>query len=124
MADAQDDLFYSRVRLVVVAELLQAEWVAFTDLQRSTDATRGNLGSHLGKLVDGGIIEEDKRFVRGRPMTRYRLTARGRSAFLRHIEQVDQLFRAARREYGEAERSPQSVDAPIVDPQKNVVKTR
>ncbi len=103
MPDARDDLFFSRVRLVIVAELLQAEWVAFTDLQSSTGATRGNLGSHLGKLVDGGVIEEDKRFLRQRPLTRYRLTKSGRTAFLRHIVQVEQLFVAARREHSEAE---------------------
>ncbi len=106
MPEALDDLFFSRIRLMVVAELLQAEWVAFSELQSLTGATRGNLGSHLGKLVDGGVIDEEKRFVKQRPLTRYRLTQAGRTAFLRHIHEVEQLFRAARREYGEAETSP------------------
>jgi DNA-binding transcriptional ArsR family regulator len=88
--------------LTIVAELLQAEWVAFTDLLGSTGATRGNLGSHLGKLVEAGIVDEDKRFVRQRPLTRYRLTKAGRVAFLRHIEDVEALLKAARREYSEA----------------------
>ncbi len=106
MPDGFDDLFFSRIRLVVVAELLQAEWVAFTDLQSLTGATRGNLGSHLAKLVESGVIHEEKRFVRQRPLTRYRLTSAGRAAFLRHVKQVEGLFEAARREYTEADRSP------------------
>lgn len=103
MAELLDDMFFSRVRLVVVAELLQMEWVSFTDLQSSSGATRGNLGSHLAKLVASGVIEEDKRFVGGRPLTRYRLTKPGRAAFLRHMQQVEQVFEAVRREYGEAD---------------------
>ncbi len=62
-----DELFLSKVRLAVVAELLAAEWVSFTELQRSTEATNGNLGAHLGKLIEAGSIKEQKRFEGRRP---------------------------------------------------------
>ena len=83
-----DELFLSRVRLAVVAELVNADWITFSALQNSIDATNGNLGMHLIKLVDAGYVQEEKRFVGRRPQTRYRLTRAGRAAFLRHVEEL------------------------------------
>ncbi len=103
MREGMDDIFYSRVRLAVVAHLLQTEWVSFTDLQSSAEVTRGNLASHLAKLIASGAIEEDKRIVNQRPLTRYRLTRDGRAAFLEHMTQVQRVFEAVRLEYAEAD---------------------
>ena len=83
-----DELFLSRVRLAVVAELINADWITFSTLQNSIDATNGNLGTHLIKLIEAGYIQEEKRFVGRRPQTRYRLTRAGRTAFLRHVEDL------------------------------------
>jgi DNA-binding PadR family transcriptional regulator len=54
------------------------------------------LGAHLGKLVDAGYIDEEKSFVNRRPQTRYRLTDRGRRAFVEHVEQLQALLKAGR----------------------------
>lgn len=86
-----DDLLLSKVRLAVIAELVTAEWVTFTDLQRSVKATNGNLGAHLAKLVRGGYVAEQKQFVRRRPQSRYRLTEVGRTALLRHVASLQAL---------------------------------
>ena len=83
-----DELFLSRVRLAIVAELVNADWITFSALQSSIDATNGNLGMHLIKLVEAGYVQEEKRFVGRRPQTRYRLTHAGRAAFLRHVEEL------------------------------------
>jgi DNA-binding transcriptional ArsR family regulator len=106
------DTFYSRIRLTIVAELLEAEWVPFADLLRATDATKGNLGSHLSRLVAEGIVREDKRVIGGRQQTRYRLTAKGRTEFLRHVTVLEDLLRAARREHAEAVAEPTPLAAP------------
>lgn len=86
-----DELLLSKVRLSVIAELVAAEWVTFSDLRDATDTTHGNLGSHLTKLVDAGYVREDKRFVGRRPQTRYRLTPAGRTALLRHVAALQEL---------------------------------
>ncbi len=106
------DTFYSRIRLSIVAELLEADWIAFAELQRATGATKGNLGSHLTRLVAEGILKEEKRLVGGRQQTRYRLTPRGRGAFLEHVAVLEDLLRAARREYGEADRASDALAPP------------
>jgi DNA-binding MarR family transcriptional regulator len=91
-----DELLLSKVRLGVVAALLNYDWVAFSELARGVDATAGNLGAHLLKLVDAGYVDEEKSFVNRRPLTRYRLTKRGRSAFAAHVSQLQALLKAAR----------------------------
>lgn len=87
-----DDLLLSRVRLAVIAELVMAEWVTFCDLRRSVEATNGNLGAHLAKLVNGGYVTEQKQFVRRRPQSRYRLTEAGRAALLGHVASLQALI--------------------------------
>jgi DNA-binding MarR family transcriptional regulator len=90
-----DDLLLSKVRLGVVAELLNFDWIAFSELTRSLDVSNGNLGAHLSKLVDAGYVDEEKSFVNRRPLTRYRLTNRGREAFADHVAQLQSLLSAA-----------------------------
>lgn len=91
-----DELLLSKVRLGVVAELLNYDWVAFTELARSLNVSSGNLGAHLSKLVDSGYVEEEKTFVNRRPLTRYRLTERGRDAFAAHVSQLQALLKEAK----------------------------
>ncbi len=93
-----DELLLSKIRLSVIAELLTSEWVAFSELQRATQTTNGNLGAHVGKLVDAGYVNEEKAFVNRRPQTRYRLTHAGRSAFVQHVREMQDLL-----EQGEAQ---------------------
>ncbi|HEY8313919.1 MAG TPA: transcriptional regulator [Candidatus Baltobacteraceae bacterium] len=90
-----DELLLSKIRLGVIAELLASEWAAFSELQRATQTTNGNLGAHLSKLVDAGYVTEEKIFVERRPQTRYRLTAHGRSAFIAHVEEMQSLLKVS-----------------------------
>jgi DNA-binding MarR family transcriptional regulator len=91
-----DELLLSKVRLAVVAQLLAAEWVTFTELQRSIDVTNGNLGAHLGKLVEADYVKEEKRFEGRRPQSRYRLTKIGRAALLHHVAALQALLESHR----------------------------
>jgi DNA-binding MarR family transcriptional regulator len=91
-----DELLLSKVRLAVIAQLLPAEWVTFTELQKSIDVTNGNLGAHLGKLMEAGYVKEEKRFEARRPQSRYRLTKNGRAAFLSHVAALQALLEPPR----------------------------
>jgi DNA-binding MarR family transcriptional regulator len=87
-----DELLLSKIRLGIVAELLSSDWAAFSELQRSLGVSQGNLGAHLAKLVDAGYVDEEKSFVNRRPLTRYRLTRRGREAFTAHVRELQALL--------------------------------
>ncbi|MFZ0683062.1 MAG: transcriptional regulator [Candidatus Cybelea sp.] len=88
-----DELLLSKVRLGVVAELLNFDWIAFSELARSLDVSNGNLGAHLSRLVDSGYVEEEKSFANRRPLSRYRLTKRGREAFASHVAELQSLLK-------------------------------
>ncbi len=90
---APDEMLLSKVRLGVVAALLASEWMAFGALAESTQTTSGNLGAHLAKLVEAGYVEEEKIFVARRPQSRYRLTPKGRKAFLAHVAELQSLVK-------------------------------
>lgn len=87
-----DELLLSKIRLGVVAELLTARWVTFSELQRALGVSHGNLGAHVAKLVDAGYVDEEKLFVNRRPQTRYRLTEGGRGAFAGHVAELQSLL--------------------------------
>ena len=105
-----NDIFLSRLRLAIVAELIEVETVSFTDLQRATGATKGNLGAHLAKLIGAGYVEEKKHAIARRPQTLYRLTSHGRAAFLDHIREhvkvLEDLLQVAQRERSETDFAP------------------
>lgn len=90
-----DELLLSKIRLGVVAELLNYDWVTFTELARALETTGGNLGAHLAKLVDAGYVQEEKQFVGRRPLTRYRLLQKGRDAFANHVRELQLVLDGA-----------------------------
>jgi DNA-binding MarR family transcriptional regulator len=58
----------------------------FTYLLIATGLTRGNLSTHMAKLVSGGYVEERKGFVDRKPRTEYSLTTVGRTAYRRYLK--------------------------------------
>ena len=90
-----DEILLSKVRLAIVAALLTSEWMTFASLAESTETTGGNLGAHLAKLVEAGYVDEEKRFVDRRPQSRYRLSQRGRNAFLAHVKELQSFLKGA-----------------------------
>ena len=86
-----DELLLSKIRLAVIGQLVNAQWVTFSDLQRSIEATNGNLSAHIAKLVEAGYIKEEKRFADRRPQSRYQLTKMGRTALVEHVAALQAL---------------------------------
>lgn len=92
------EVLLSKIRLTIVAELLVAEWVSFSELRHAIDdVTNGNLSTHLAKLLEEGFIEEHKQFVGKRPNTRYRLTEHGRTALIDHASWLNSIVASAKR---------------------------
>lgn len=91
-----DELLLSKIRLGIIAELLGSQWLSFSALQHAVQTTNGNLGAHLGKLVDSGYVTEEKTFVDRRPQSRYQLTNTGRDAFVAHVKSLESLLDATK----------------------------
>jgi DNA-binding MarR family transcriptional regulator len=89
-----DPLLLSEARLGVVSVLIARREATFSDLKELLGLTQGNLGVHLRKLEEAGYVELEKAFVERRPRSTYRITARGRAAFLAHVEQLRAIAEA------------------------------
>ncbi len=87
-----DDIIHSRIRLAIMAVLVSVEEAEFTFLREKVNATDGNLSTHLKKLEDTGYIAVSKSFVERKPLSRYMLTQKGRTAFEAYIEHLEKLI--------------------------------
>ena len=59
-----DPLIHEAARLQIVAVLNECDLADFNFLLGTTRLTRGNLSTHMLKLVTAGYVEEQKGFVR------------------------------------------------------------
>ena len=93
-----DDLIHQPLRLKVMAALYaerDGQPREFSRLKAITQATDGNLGSHLVTLEKAGYVEVLKDFVGKRPRTRVAVTLAGRRAFRRHVEYLREVVEGA-----------------------------
>jgi DNA-binding HxlR family transcriptional regulator len=77
-------LIHEAGRLVVVSVLAECQVANSNFLLATTGLTRGNLSTHMRKLVEGGYVEETKEIVERKVRTEYRLTKAGRQAFKKY----------------------------------------
>ncbi len=67
--------------------------VDFNRLKELLDVTDGNLSSHTKTLENAEYIAIEKSFIGRKPNTRYRMTRKGREAFKKHIEALENLLK-------------------------------
>jgi DNA-binding MarR family transcriptional regulator len=91
-----DPVLLSQVRLGAVSVLATRGPTAFSELKTLLRVTQGNLGAHLKTLEDAGYVAIDKAFVDAKPRTTVALTAAGRSAFVRHVRELERVLRSAK----------------------------
>ncbi|QIG81999.1 helix-turn-helix domain-containing protein [Sphingosinithalassobacter tenebrarum] len=80
------------MRLGIMAYLVDSGTADFVELKQHLRATQGNLSIHLRKLEDAGFIAIEKRIVDRKPLTRARLSARGRKAFGNYIQALGRVI--------------------------------
>jgi DNA-binding MarR family transcriptional regulator len=87
-----DDVIHGRMRLGIMAYLADAEAADFNELKALLQATQGNLSVHLRKLEEAGFIAIEKSFLNRKPLTRARITPKGRAAFAAYLEALGKLI--------------------------------
>jgi DNA-binding MarR family transcriptional regulator len=90
-----DEVIHQSLRLRIMATLNalpRQEKMEFTRLRAILDATDGNLGAHLTTLEGAGYVIVEKDFVARKPKTRVAITAKGRTAFARHVAYLRALL--------------------------------
>ena len=90
--DKIDDVIHGRLRLGIMVYLASAEAADFTELKNALEATQGNLSVQLRKLEEAGYVEIEKGFRERKPLTRVRLTEKGRAAFKSYLDAMGKLI--------------------------------
>ncbi len=82
-------LIHGRVRLLILSHLVRAARpLGFTDIRQALGLTDGSLSANLSRLEEGGLVEIVKGFAGRRPQTVVRLTADGRKAYARYVQDL------------------------------------
>jgi DNA-binding MarR family transcriptional regulator len=88
MYNELDPVLNTPVRLAIVSALIKMKQADFTYLMDVTHTTQGNLSHQIKKLNEAGYVEVIKTFKGNYPHTICKLTAKGRSAFEKYVEDI------------------------------------
>ena len=91
-----DRLIHERIRLGIVSALAANESLSFHDLKSLLSTTDGNLSVHARKLEEAKYIDCEKYFEGRVPKTVYRLSALGRKALERYLDQMESMIDSMR----------------------------
>jgi len=87
-----DPLLHQPARTQIVAFLSGRGEASFSDLKLALEVTDGNLGAHLGKLVEAGLVEAREDCAGSRAHTAFCLTPAGRAALKQYVAHLSALM--------------------------------
>src|SRR4051794_31479853 len=99
-------------RLRILTALAESRREEFVPLRNRTRLTDGNLAAHAKRLHSGGLIDIDKQFRDGKPVTSFTLTHTGRAALEEHARQLLAAVGVAPREMREVRDEPPMTSIP------------
>ena len=88
-----DKAFENRLRLQIMSVLAVNDHYDFNALKELLKATDGNLASHLKALEKEEYITVNKSFIGRKPNTQYAASIKGREAFKKHLEALENLIK-------------------------------
>ena len=88
-----DKAFENRIRLGIMSSLMVNDFLDFNALKELLGVTDGNLASHLKSLEKSEYIKYRKEFLHRKPNTNYSATMKGKYAFKKHINAIEQLLK-------------------------------
>jgi len=90
--------FENRIRLQIMSVLVANENYDFNSLKELLEVTDGNLASHLKALEKEEYILVYKTFIGRKPNTQYTVSEKGRSAFIKHLEALENLIKQQKKQ--------------------------
>lgn len=86
------DIFQSKLRIAIVASLMTGT-KTFKEIKALTQASDGNISTHMKKLSDSGHVEIFKDFKDNKPRTRYAVTQKGREEFTDYVNMLESIIK-------------------------------
>ena len=91
--DNLDKVLEHSARLQIVSVLTANESSDFNSIKELLSLTDGSLATHIKALEREKYITVLKTFVDRKPNTRYKATERGRTAFKKHLEAMEEVIK-------------------------------
>lgn len=88
-----DPLLDARLRVAILALLLNGDTVDFVHMRDKLQVTDGNLAKHLRKLEEAEYVRMEKSFLGRRPRTSYTITDKGRASLQDHVKALGELLK-------------------------------
>lgn len=95
-----DRIIHERLRLGILSALAVNASLTFNELKKLLNTSDGNLSVHARKLEEAEYISCEKSFAGRMPKTEYRMTADGRKALERYLDEMEELIRTTRKAQG------------------------
>ncbi len=91
--DNLDKVLEHSARLQIVSVLMANESSDFNSIKELLSLTDGSLATHIKALEREKYVTVLKTFVDRKPNTRYKATERGRTAFKKHLEAMEEVIK-------------------------------
>ena len=91
--DNLDKVLEHSARLQIVSVLMANESGDFNSIKELLSLTDGSLATHIKALEREKYITVIKSFVDRKPNTKYKATERGRTAFKKHLEAMEEVIK-------------------------------
>jgi DNA-binding MarR family transcriptional regulator len=92
-----DRVLEHRMRLQIMGVLSANDSYDFSALKELLQTTDGNLATHIKALEKEKYITVQKSFVDRKPNTRYKVSERGRAAFKKHLDALEEILKNQKR---------------------------
>jgi DNA-binding MarR family transcriptional regulator len=92
-----DKTLEHRLRLQIMGVLAANDSYDFSDLKELLQTTDGNLATHIKALEREKYIVIQKSFIDRKPNTRYKISERGRTAFKKHLDAMEEIIKTQRK---------------------------
>ncbi len=88
-----DKILENRARLQIMSVLISNDSYDFNSLKELLNSTDGHLASHMKALEKEKYISINKSFIDRKPNTKYKATAKGITAFKKHLDALEALVK-------------------------------
>lgn len=94
--ESLDKVLEHRSRLQILSVLVANDSYDFNSLKELLKITDGNLATHIKALEREKYISTMKSFIDRKPNTKYKATEKGKNAFRKHLDALEEVLRQQR----------------------------
>ena len=86
-----DDIIHQPIRTKVIALLIKEE-CDYNTIKKTLGLTDGHMTTHMRKLIGSKYVEMEKKFVKNKPKTTYKITKLGKEKFQEYLNNLRSIL--------------------------------